>query len=141
MKQTLFFLLFSACFFFCGAQNYTITSPDKRITVTCNPGDATYNVSYKGETVLKDSKLGLIREDEDFSKGLKVIKASAPVTVKDNYTILTAKKKNITYTATQRSIQTETPSGKRLKIVFQVSNDGVAFRYEFPEQSTDIKKI
>jgi len=28
-----------------------------------------------------------------------------------------------------------------MNIVFRVSNDGVAFRYEFPETSNDVKKI
>ena len=55
--------------------------------------------------------------------------------------MVNAKKKNITYVATQRIIETQTPSGKKMNIVFRVSNDGVAFRYEFPEKSTDVKKI
>ena len=83
----------------------------------------------------------MIREDEDFSKNLKVIKASAPSVVRDSYTMVNAKKRNITYVATQRTIETQTASGKKMNIVFRVSNDGVAFRYEFPEKSTDVKKI
>jgi hypothetical protein len=47
--------------------------------------------------------------------------------------MVNAKKKNITYVATQRIIETQTPSGKKMNIVFRVSNDGVAFRYKFPE--------
>jgi hypothetical protein len=41
----------------------------------------------------------------------------------------------------QRIIETQTASGKKMNIVFRVSNDGVAFRYEFPETSTDVKHI
>jgi len=121
--------------------SFTISSPDKNILVTCNTEKAVYTVAYKGHSILKDSKLGVIRDDEDFSKELKVIKATAPAIFKDNYTILTAKKKNISYTATQRIIETQTASGKKMNIVFRVSNDGVAFRYEFPEKSADVKKI
>jgi hypothetical protein len=134
-------MIFCLGFAFSKAQSYTIASPDKKIVVTCTPTDAVYNIKYKGEAVLADSKLGVVREDEDFSKDLKVIKVSAPATVKDSYSILTAKKKNISYTATRRVIETQTPSGKKMNIVFQVSNDGVAFRYEFPEKSSDVKKI
>jgi len=142
MKYLILTSLFSSLLLFCNAQSsYTISSPDKNITVNCNPQQATYNISYKAAPVLKDSKLGIIRDDEDFSKDLKVIKASAPVIVKDSYSMLTAKKKNISYSATQRIIETQTTSGKKMNIVFRVSNDGVAFRYEFPEKSTDIKKI
>ncbi|MBN8650033.1 MAG: glycoside hydrolase family 97 catalytic domain-containing protein [Cytophagales bacterium] len=101
----------------------------------------TYAISYQGKPVLRDSKLGVIREDEDFSANLKVVKVSRPKIITDRYQILTAKKYDITYTATQRVIETITTSGKKMNIVFQVSNDGVAFRYEFPEQSAEVKKI
>src|SRR5205085_2717113 len=115
--------------------------PDKKIVVNCNPAQAVYSIQYKGETVLADSRIGLIREDADFSQQLKVIQVSSAATVRDSYTILTAKKKNIAYTATRRVIETQTPSGKKMNIIFQVSNDGVAFQYEFPDKSADTKKI
>lgn len=141
MKYGIFLAIFSLGFALAKAQSYTISSPDKKIVVSCNPSNAVYSIKYKGETVLADSKLGVVRDDEDFSKDLKVVKVSAPSTIKDSYSILTAKKRNISYTATRRVIETQTPSGKKMNIIFQVSNDGVAFRYEFPEKSTDVKKI
>jgi hypothetical protein len=91
--------------------------------------------------VLKDSRLGLVREDEDFSQNLQIVNASAPTVVNDRYHILTAKKSEITYVATQQVIETKTASGKKMYIIFRVSNDGVAFRYEFPETTSDLKKI
>ena len=141
LKFAVFTGLFCSPIIRCKAQSYKITSPDKNINVTCNPTEALYNISYKGNSVLKNSKLGLIRNDEDFSKDLKVISVSAASTVNDNYTTLNAKKKNITSTATQRIIQTQTPSGKKMNIIFRVSNDGVAFQYVFPEKSIDVKHI
>jgi len=119
----------------------TITSPDKNIVVTCDVANLVYGISVKGKVILRESKLGVVREDEDFSKNLALINVSSPKIIKENYTMATAKKKNITYTATERILQTSTRSGKKMNIVFRVSNDGVAFRYEFPEQSTDVKKI
>ncbi|QKZ14162.1 glycoside hydrolase family 97 protein [Spirosoma sp. KUDC1026] len=120
---------------------YTISSPDKQIVATCDPARLTYAVSYKGESVLAPSALGLVREDADFSEGLKLLRVSAPTTITDNYTMVNAKKKNIRYTATQRTVETQTAGGQRMNIVFRVSNDGLAFRYEFPDRSTDVKKI
>lgn len=127
----------------CHAQSgsYRITSPDKNIEVTCFPEQASYNISYKGQLILHDSKLGIIRADADFSKDLKVINVTKPVLVKDNYTMLNAKKKNMVYTANRSVIETQIPSGKKMNIIFQVSNDGVAFRYTFPEKSSAIKRI
>src|SRR5438105_791885 len=121
MKYTFFLVILAASFSPVNAQTQSITiaSPDKKIVVTCNTAKALYSISYKGETVLADSKLGVVREDQDFSQNLKVIKTSAPATVKDSYSMLTAKKRNITYTAAQRNIETETASGKKMNIVFQ----------------------
>jgi len=143
MKYTFYLLLCCLGFNAGHAQsaNSTVTSPDKTIVVTCNIQQAVYSIAYKGETVLKDSKLGLIREDEDFSKNLQLLKVSKPAIVKDRYTMLNAKKQQITYTATERIWKTKTASGKKMNIVFRVSNDGVAFRYVFPEKSGELKKI
>jgi len=120
---------------------YTIKSPDKNIEVTFNSERVVYNILYKKDPLLSNSKLGIIRDDEDFSKNLKVIRVSSPIVVSDTYSMLTAKKKDITYTATERTVETETTNGKKMNIVFRVSNDGVAFRYEFPEISSDKKRI
>lgn len=141
VKNIYCLLMFIVGGLICPAQSYTISSPDKNILVACDAGNLLYAITYKGQQVMKESRMGVVRDDEDFSKSLTVIKASAPEIVRDNYTILTAKKKNISYTGTRRVIETMTSSGKKMNIIFQVSNDGVAFRYEFPERSTDVKKI
>ena len=143
MNRFLLLLIMSRCIEVSYAQppGNTINSPNKNIVVTCDIAKAAYNISYKGITILQDSKLGITREDEDFSKKLQLVKVTAPVIVKDSYTMLNAKKKNIIYVATQRVFETKTPSGKKMNIIFRVSDDGVAFQYEFPEKSTDVKKI
>ena len=140
MKHLLFAVSLLSNFNLLRAQ-ITISSPDKKIVVECNTSKTFYNISYNGKIVLRDSRLGVIREDEDFSKNVQLVKISSPVTVKDNYNLVTAKKSNITYTATKMVIEMKAASGKKINIIFQVSNDGIAFRYEFPEKSTDVKKI
>jgi alpha-glucosidase len=120
---------------------YSVASPDKSIQVFINVRDFVYRIAYKGETVMIDSKLGLVREDADFSKGLQFVKASAPATITDQYTMVNAKKSRIRYVATERVIETKSSSGQKMNIIFRVSNDGVAFRYKFPGTSADVKKI
>jgi len=119
----------------------TISSPGGNIVVTCDAGKGTYAVSYRGATVLTDSKLGVIREDGDFSRNLEVLRVSSPVVVTDDYGLLAGKKKEIRYRATRRVIETKIASGGRMNIIFQVSDDGVGFRYEFPEKTVEVKKI
>lgn len=126
----------------CFAQStYTVSSPDQKIVLTYNSEKMTYSIAYDGKSVLRESKLGVVREDEDFSKNLKTVKVSALTSISDSYSMLNANKKNITYIANQRIVETVTQSGKKMNIVFKISNDGVAFQYEFPEKSNDIKKI
>lgn len=141
MRYCLLITLLIAGSFFCRAQRYTISSPDKQLVVTCQVDPVQYTISYKGAVILDPSALGVVRDDEDFSKGLKFIEASTPEQIKENYQMRTAKKSAITYHATQRIIKTQTASGKKMNIIFRVSNDGVAFRYEFPEKTTDVKRI
>jgi alpha-glucosidase len=135
----LYFTLMSLSSF--AQSTYTLSSPNKKIMLTYNPDKITYTIAYEGKSVLRESKLGLVREDEDFSKNLKTLKVSAPTLISDSYSMLNAKKNNITYQANQRIVETVTQSGKKMNIIFRISNDGVAFQYEFPEKSNDIKKI
>src|SRR5690242_17544157 len=93
------------------SNSYEISSPDKNIKVSCDVAHAQYTVLYKNVMMIQSSKLGVIREDEDFSKNLQLMNVSAPTIVKDQYTMLTAKKKQISYLATQRVFETKTASG------------------------------
>ncbi len=125
-------------------QVFTVASPNKKITATIfhsNDGKISYTVSCQKQVVIENSKMGIVREDEDFTKELRFVNASKEQIVTDHYSILTAKKSSIDYTGMKRIFSFQTKSGKKINIIFQLSNDGVAFQYQFPEQSTDIKKI
>ncbi|MGB3801826.1 MAG: glycoside hydrolase family 97 catalytic domain-containing protein, partial [Lewinella sp.] len=118
-----------------------VTSPDGRIRVICDVEAATYTVEVDGVTVLNEGKLGVMREDGDFASNLRSAAISDPTTVRDAYTTQNAKKYAITYEATERTWETENADGQRMHIVFRVANDGVAFRYVFPDTTADVKKI
>ncbi len=127
------------------AQNsITIQSPNKKITtnvIISKDGLASYSIKYLNEIVLEKSQLGLTMEDADFSKNLTFLKAPDVELIKDEYNLLTAKKSHIIYQANRRIIIVKNKEGKKMDIIFQVSNDGVAFRYTFNETSKDIKNI
>lgn len=131
------------CFYFrmVYAKPIVIASPDKNIVVTCEVENAVYYITYHNQKILDRSSLGLVRDDEDFSQHLILIRAMPPEVVKDHYSMVIGKRREISYVATQQVIETKTASGKRMNIIFRVSNDGVAFQYEFPEQSKEIRHI
>ncbi|WP_445738385.1 glycoside hydrolase family 97 catalytic domain-containing protein [Mariniflexile sp.] len=100
-----------------------------------------YMVLYKDKIVLDTSKLGIIREDANFYNNLKIINISDSKNISDNYSMLQGKRKNISYSANQYTVHLQNNSGNLMDIIFQLSDDGIAFRYYFPETSTEIKKI
>jgi alpha-glucosidase len=106
-----------------------ISSPNKKITVQFSIKDkkAGYRVQLDNKEVLGNSALGVVREDGDFSQNLSFVKADKPVLVKDSYESLNAKKSHIEYVANRQVIHLANQQGKKMDIIFQVSNDGVAF--------------
>ncbi|WP_462255004.1 glycoside hydrolase family 97 protein [Ferruginibacter sp.] len=121
-----------------------ITSPDKKIIaeVLLNSNkQLIYNILYAGKKVMENSALGIVREDANFSTGMQWLSASEQSSVKDSYKMLTAKKSYIKYLANKKTITVNNSNGDAMQVVFQVSNDGVAFRYVFPQISSAIKKI
>ena len=122
---------------------YIVKSPDGKIAVKVGLTSSKlyYEVSRNQVPVILRSKLGLIREDQDFSTGLTMLSVPKELGVADHYELATAKRKNINYKATLQYFHLKNANGKLMDVIFQVSNDGVAFRYHFPEKSTDIKKI
>src|SRR5690606_32376469 len=104
-------------------------------------GKATYSVLAGNATILESSKLGLLREDADFSKSLSLESASAVYVVSDQYELLTSKRKLNAYKANKQVYRLKNSSGQLMDVIFQVSNDGLAVRYYFPEYSSDVKRI
>ena len=120
-----------------------VSSPDKKISVQfeLKDGNATYSVFFGSKQILSPSRLGIIREDEDFSTKLSLESASTIEIVTDNYTLGYGKRLNCSYIGNKKVFHVKSTTGQKMDIIFQVSNDGVAFRYYFPDQSTEIKKI
>jgi alpha-glucosidase len=115
-------------------ESYTLNSPDAQVSVNfwlTSAGEPVYSVSYLGSTILKQSKLGIVRSDGDFSTNLTLDSASNVSVVFDHYTVLHGKRLNCSYTGNKRVFYLKNANSKIIEIIFQVSNDGVAFRYYF----------
>jgi alpha-glucosidase len=125
-------------------ETLSIASPDGHIVVTTrvdDDGAPSYNIQRDGTVVLQNSRLGLVRDDADFSRGLQWMAASAVEPVTDAYELLTSKRRLSEYRANRRVVSLQTRAGQKMEVIFQVSNDGVAFRYRFPETSSRIHRI
>jgi len=122
-----------------------ISSPDGAVQVTVDmtrEGQPTYAVRYQQTELLRPSRLGLQLAGTDLSQGLKLTKADKPETVADDYQLTTDKRAACRYQATRRVLHfASRAGGPRLSVVFQVSNDGVAFQYVLEGKSTDVQRI
>jgi hypothetical protein len=123
-------------------------SPDGRIVVnvTVSDGKPEYTVTLAGKPLLGKSRLGVVREDADFTAGLTTTanyskRVARLEKVEDRYQLATSKRRNSVYRANRRVLELQAAGGGRMDIEVQVSNDGFAFRYVFPETDAKVHKI
>ena len=119
-------------------KNIRITSPDKRITFTFKFTDSlpVYSVTFKGKTLIKPSTLSLSFDKTDnFGKDLKISNALFSKG-EDNYTLVVSKTKKVhdEYQEVTIPMQEHTGVKRLINLVVRVFNDGLAFRYEIPQQ-------
>jgi len=125
-------------------KTYSIKSPDGAIEVLFRldeNGTPLYSILYKNQEILMASRLGVKMEDADLSTALALEAADKPERATDAYTMSHGKQKEYSYEANKRVFHLSNPNGVKIDIVFQVSNDGAAFRYFFPGESEELKKI
>lgn len=127
-----------------GKSDNELRSPDKKITVVVyldKNNSARFDINYDGKQILSESKLGVVRDDADFANQLKIIPISDVENICDEYSMLHGKQKSIEYIANQKVYQFLNNDGKKMDIIFRISDDGVAFRYYFPDKSDNVKTI
>lgn len=151
MKNSIAFCLSLFIAFAGYAQTVSVVSPNKKISVTVSQqllmkdGQWYLNVQYfdqsKNCEVLPQIKLGLLRSDQDFSDKLKLIKVGKSKLIQDSYTAIHGKRSKCSNSANETVFYFENPSKSKLNLIVRSYNDGLAFRYEFPEEggSFDIK--
>lgn len=126
------------------ADKLTLESPGGNIIVSMHvssDGKASYSVFLNEEPVIENSSLGIIREDGDFFTGMKLDSVSRVTAVQESYSLLYGKKKEAHYKANRRISHLSNASGGQMDVIFQVSDDGAAFCYSFPENSDAVKNI
>lgn len=116
-----------------------VASPDGKLVVTINDnnGKPTYQVSLDGKVFLENSAFGLNTNIGDFTQGMTMSEVSEVKAVNDSYQIDRIKKSHVDYHANQQ-VMTFTKDGKKVyDIIFQVSDNDVAFRYKlYPQGDT-----
>lgn len=121
-----------------------VSSPDGKINVHIEAGEGgapRYSIYYEDSLVLEPSALGLTVDSTSLATGLELASAGKVEQVSDQYTLLSGKRAACSYQANRRVMRFKEKNGIRLSVVFQVSNDGVAFRYVVEGEGGRIRSI
>lgn len=134
MKKNIRSILIICCSFLLlkgYAQQVSVSSPNKLLSVniTVTDGRPMYSVMYDNKIMLEDSPLGLVTNEGDFSAGMKYI-GSADTIIDKNYSQSKIKKSQIHYVANKLTCIFQNAKQHTMKIIFQVSDNDIAFRYE-----------
>lgn len=122
---------------------YRLTSPGKKIGVTLTTRSFTengqtvekviYSVTLNGKEAILPSVLGLVRDDQSFTENLTLVSASRIKKVNEHFSLKTGKKLEIHHQGNEQVFTFRNKNGAVMELVFRASNDGMAFRYRFPE--------
>lgn len=126
------------------AQEWSVDSPDGRTAIAVtrhDDGRLTWRATRGSSTVVEDSPLGIRRADQAFVDGLKLVNAAAPAMIDEHYTMPHGKRREHHVRGRERTLAFANAAGARLDIVLRSHNDGVAWRYRFPDVAADEKTV
>lgn len=133
LKLIISALLFSAL----NVNADVVTSPNGIVSIDfqLKNGIPTYKVDYKGKPVIKESRLGLeLRDGKNLMDGFEQLNATTS-TFDETWQPVWGEVKEIRNHYNELLAELKQPSTDRyMNIRFRVYDDGVGFRYEFPQQ-------
>ena len=139
MRQWLFLLISAALSCSALAEQYSVESPDRdiRVVVDITAGKPTYSVTYKGASVIRPSNLGFEIRDQASLQGNLLVVAEDREAIRQQWQTVWGERLQIDDYYNELSLQLREQSGDKrsLSLIFRVYDDGLGFRYEFPEQA------
>ncbi len=120
-------------------------SGNLKVVVSNEQGKVTYQLFTKTDSseslVLAPSPLGLVRSDENFAENLSFVKRTETKTVKDTYSMVSGKQKELSYLANEAGFTFQNQNSQQIEIIFRIFDEGLAFRYFFPGQSDSLVSV
>ena len=116
-----------------------IKSPDGKLSLSfalSADGEPTYALSFAGKPIIQKSKLGIELKDlPAFTKGFTIAKTDQSQ-MDETWTTVWGQEKQIRnhYKELAVTLQQASVNNRHIIIRFRLFNDGLGFRYEFPEQ-------
>jgi hypothetical protein len=89
----------------------------------------------KTTTVVESSPLGIDRKDQQFSQNLVFVSKSGEKLINEKYHLLIGRQGECINKTNELELTFKNEKGSLIKLVARAYNDGVAFKYVFPEKS------
>jgi len=142
MNRIVSFLICLATACICQAEDVKVSSPDGQlvVNVSCEGGRLYYDATLDGQQMMEKSALGLKTSIGDFTRDLSTVNCQLS-TVNSSYSMRGTKASSHDYKATKAVIDIENKDHQRFSIIFQVSNNDIAFRYSIPRQNIGRKEM
>ncbi|WP_299153489.1 glycoside hydrolase family 97 protein [uncultured Christiangramia sp.] len=136
IKTSIFSLLLLLVSGFTTAQN--LSSPNAELEMNfslTDAGEPTYELTYKDKLVIKQSKLGLaLKDSEDLLKNFEV-ENSSETSFDNTWNPVWGETKDIRNNYNQLQVELiQKDTDRKLILNFRLFDEGLGFRYEFPEQ-------
>ena len=116
----------------------TLTSPSGNVALDfrlINNGVPCYSMNYNGEEVIKPSMLGIAMKDHTELWDCFEIEKTETSTFDETWTPVWGEETSIRNHYNELYVLLrQTTSNRRMALRFRVFDDGVGFRYEWPEQ-------
>ena len=121
------------------AKDVKVTSPDGSLTVTVgvDGGSAWYQVQRGAEPIINRSALGFVLKDGDLKDNFKMGKVTR-ASLDETWSQPWGEDAVVRNHYNEMKVRLQEKGGKKrtLDVVFRAFDDGIAFRYEFPEQAS-----
>jgi len=123
----------------CAVDSSKVKSPDGNVQVNfflSSEGQFFYTVKYKDRAIIDTSYIGFeLKNAPNLEKGF-IARVRKPIEVEESWEMPWGEQKNIKnhYNEIQVELEEKLDLQRKVNLTFRVFNDGIGFRYEFPEQ-------
>ncbi len=117
----------------------SVESPDKANSITfqlTESGEPVYTVSHGEEVIIAESKMGFdLKDQETLSSGFSILGTELNA-INETWEMPWGEQREVVNHGNELVVMLEenTTPNRKLNVYFRAYDDGIAFRYEFPEQ-------
>ncbi len=116
----------------------SVQSPSKAIKLDFKLGESgkpTYTVTYKNQPVILQSDLGVKLKNESDLASNFAIDSAQNTTINESWKPVLGEQSTIKNQYNELKIAlTQAKTGRKIHIIFRAFDEGIAFRYDFPQQ-------